>query len=136
MNPRFLLDTHILVHWLSAQKKLSREQLRVLREAVRRREPVAISAITLLEIAVLFGEGHTRAKAPVDEIFNQLEFELNPALHIVPFTVQVAAEVAAIGGALPDPADRAIVCTARVHGFRLITSDRRIIDSNLVPVVI
>jgi len=134
LSPRFLLDTHILVHWLSAQKKLSREQLRVLREAVRHREPVAISAITLLEIAVLFGEGHTRAKAPTDELFNQLE--LNPALHIVPFTVEIAVEVAAIGGALRDPADRAIVCTARVHGFRLITSDRRIIDSNLVPIVI
>lgn len=101
---------------------------------MRHREPVAISAITLLEIALLFGEGSTRANAPVDEIFNQLE--LNQALQIVPFTVDVAAEVAALGGTLKDPADRAIVCTARVRKLRPITSDRRIIESKLVPVVI
>ena len=134
MNPRFLLDTHILVHWLAAPKKLSREQLRVLREAVRHREPVAISAITLLEIAVLFGEGSTRSDVPMDRIFDSLE--ANPAFQIVPFTLDVASEVAAIGGALRDPADRAIVCTARIRNLRLVTSDRRIIDSNLVPVVI
>lgn len=134
MNPRCLLDTHILVHWLAAPKKLSREQLRVLREAVRHREPVAISAITLLEIAVLFGEGSTRSDVPIEEIFDNLAS--NPAFQIVPFTLEVASEVAALGGALRDPADRAIVCTARIRNLRLVTSDRRIIDSNLVPVVI
>jgi PIN domain nuclease of toxin-antitoxin system len=134
LNPRFLLDTHILVHWLAAPTKLSREQLRVLREAVRRREPIAISAITLLEIAVLFGEGRTRSDVPIDQIFDNLES--NPAFQIVPFTLEVASEVAALGSALRDPADRAIVCTARIRKLRLVTSDHRIIDSNLVPVVI
>jgi PIN domain nuclease of toxin-antitoxin system len=134
LNPRFLLDTHILVHWLAAPKRLSREQLRVLREAVRRREPVAISAITLLEIAVLFGEGSTRSDVSVDSLFD--EIESNPAFQITPFTLDVASEVAAVGRALRDPADRAIVCTARVRKLRLVTSDKRIIDSNLVPVVI
>jgi PIN domain nuclease of toxin-antitoxin system len=133
LNPRFLLDTHILVHWLAAPNKLSREQLRVLREAVRRREPVAISAITLLEVAVLFGEGRTRSEVPVEQIFDHLES--NPAFQIVPFTLDVASEIAALGSALRDPADRAIVCTARIRKFRLVTSDRRIIDSNLVPVI-
>lgn len=65
MNARLLLDSHVVVRWLTAPKKLSREQVRVLREAVRRREPVAVSAITLLEIAVLFGEGTTRSDVPV-----------------------------------------------------------------------
>jgi PIN domain nuclease of toxin-antitoxin system len=35
---------------------------------------------------------------------------------------------------LLDPADRTIVATARVHGLRLVSSDRRIIDSGLVTV--
>lgn len=134
MNLRFLLDTHILVYWLASPRKLSREQLRVLREAARHKEPVAISAITLLEIAVLFGEGGRRHVTPAAAILNKVE--PNPAFRIVPFTVDIATEVAAIGDALRDPADRAIVCTARAHGLRLVTSDRRIIDSNLVPVVI
>lgn len=63
------------------------------------------------------------------------ELESNPAFHIEPLTIEVAAEVAALGDALRDPADRAIVCTARVRGLRLLTSDRRIVDSQLVPVV-
>ena len=133
MSPRFLLDTHIVVRWLAAPKRLSREQTRVLRDAVRRREPVAISAITLLEIAVLFGEGSTRSDIPVDELFSELES--NPAFQIIPLTVDVAAEVAGLGGFLRDPADRAIVSTARIRRLRLLTSDERIIDSNLVPVV-
>jgi PIN domain nuclease of toxin-antitoxin system len=50
--------------------------------------------------------------------------------------VEVAAEVAALGGYLRDPADRAIVSTARVRRLKLVTSDQRIIDSGLVPVVV
>lgn len=133
LNPRFLLDTHIVVRWLAAPKKLSREQTRVLRDAVRRHEPVAISAITLLEIAVLFGEANTRSDIPLDGLLS--EIDSHPAFQIVPLTVEVAAEVAALGGSLRDPADRAIVATARVRRLRLITSDQRIIGSGLVPVV-
>jgi PIN domain nuclease of toxin-antitoxin system len=95
---------------------------------------VAISAITLLEIAVLFGEGRTRSDIPLDELFE--EFASNPAFQIIPLTADVAAEVAALGGSLRDPADRAIVATARVRRLRLVTSDQRIIDSALVPIVV
>jgi PIN domain nuclease of toxin-antitoxin system len=133
LKPRFLLDTHIVVRWLVTPKKLSRDQTRVLREAIRRREAVAVSAITLLEIAILFGEGSTRSDVPVQELLSELES--NPAFQIEPLTMDVAAEVAALGGSLRDPADRAIVGTARVRKLRLLTSDRRIIDSKLVPVV-
>ncbi|MGH9695769.1 MAG: type II toxin-antitoxin system VapC family toxin, partial [Bryobacteraceae bacterium] len=109
MNPRFLLDTHILVYWLAGPKKVSREQLRVLREAVRRSEPLAVSAVTLLEIAVLFGKGSTRSDIPVETLLSKVESD--PVFQIVPFTVDVASEVAALGSALRDPSDRAIVCT-------------------------
>jgi len=40
-----------------------------------------------------------------------------------------------MGNALRDPADRAIVATARVHRLRLVTSDQRIIESKLVLVI-
>ena len=104
----------------------------MLRDAVGHHEPVAISAITLLEIAVLFGEGAARTEIAA-ELFEDLAS--NPAFRILPLTVEVAAEVAALGPSLRDPADRAIVSTARVLNLKLITSDRRIIDSGLVPVV-
>ena len=133
MKLRLLLDTHIVVRWLASPKKLSREQARVLREAVRQREPVGVSAVTLLELAVLFGEGRAKSIVAVDELLQDLE--ANPAFAILPLTVAVAAEVAAMGDALRDPADRAIVATARLEKLRLVTSDQRIIESGLVPVV-
>jgi PIN domain nuclease of toxin-antitoxin system len=134
LSPRFLLDTHVVVRWLAAPRKLSREQARVLRDAVRRRESLAVSAITLLEIAILFGQGSARSGIPVEKLLDELES--SPVFQIVPLTVDVAAEVAALGGSLRDPADRAMVATARVRRLRLLTSDQRIIESGLVPVVV
>lgn len=123
----------MLVRWLTAPGRLSREQARVLRAAARHGDQLALSAVTLLEIAVLFGEGSTRLKVPVQELFGSIES--SGAFYIIPFDVELAAEVAALGDALRDPADRAIVATARVHRLRLVTSDQRIIESKLVPVV-
>jgi PIN domain nuclease of toxin-antitoxin system len=93
-----------------------------------------VSAITLLEIALLFSEGRIRSDIPVDELLGQLEE--NPAFQVLPLTASVAVEVAALNGSLRDPADRVIVATARLRKLRLITSDQRIIESKLVPVVI
>ena len=127
-----MLDTHIVIRWLAAPKKLSCEQTRVLRDAFRRHEPVALSAITLLEIAVLPSKGSGRNIA-ANEIFAALN--ANPSFEILPLTIDIALEIAALGNSLRDPADRAIVSTARVHNLRLLTSDQRIIDIKLVPVV-
>ena len=58
-----------------------------------------------------------------------------PRFEIIPLTTDVAREVAALGDSLRDPADRAIVATARIHRMRLLTADQRIIQSDLVPVI-
>jgi PIN domain nuclease of toxin-antitoxin system len=92
-----------------------------------------LSAVTLLEIAVLSGVGGTRLQVPVRELFAALDS--SAGFQVVPIDVGIAAEVAALGDMLRDPADRAIVATARVHRLRLVTSDQRIIGSKLVPVV-
>jgi PIN domain nuclease of toxin-antitoxin system len=54
---------------------------------------------------------------------------------IIPIDIDIAFEVAALGDALRDPADRTTVATARVHRLTLVTSDQRIIESKLVPVI-
>ena len=133
MLPRFLLDTHIVARWLAEPKRLSREQMRVLNEAMRRRSPVAISAITLLELAVLLSDKSHRLKTGMEEMFAELTG--NPIFRVLPITVEIAEEVYRLGDGLRDPADRAIVATARVHRLQLLTSDQRIIDSRLTSVV-
>ena len=132
MLPRLLLDTHIVVRWLIDNRKLSREQFRVLQTAVRHTEPVALSAMSLLEIAVLNSEGKLKLKTSLNEFFTDLQ--ARPVFQILPLTYEVATEAASLGN-LRDPADRAIVATARAHRFTLMTSDQRIIESKLVPVI-
>jgi predicted nucleic acid-binding protein len=58
----------------------------------------------------------------------------NPLFRILPLTDEVALDAASLG-VLRDPADRAIAAAARVHRLRLLTPDRRIIESKLVPAV-
>jgi PIN domain nuclease of toxin-antitoxin system len=130
--PRFLLDTHVAIRWLIEARKLSREQIRALEGAVRRTEPVGLSAISLLEIAVLTSDRKSRLKASMNEIFEALQ--ASQVFRVLPLTYEVAAEAALLGN-LRDPADRAIVATARVHRLTLVTSDQRIIESKLVPTV-
>ena len=122
-----------MVRWLADPKKLSREQVRILNEVIRRRETVAISAITLLEIALLSGTGPLRMKLSMDEVFAELE--ASPVFRILPLSIEIAKEAWFLGATLRDPADRVIVATARVHGLRLLTSDQRIIESNLASTV-
>jgi PIN domain nuclease of toxin-antitoxin system len=129
---RFLLDTHVVVRWLSEPKRLSKEQTRVIQESVRRGEPLGLSAITLLEIAILLSGGSTKIKSSIGELF--ATFEDETSFRILPLTTTVAEEAGGLTG-LHDPADRAIVATARVHGLRLLTSDQRIIEANLVSVI-
>ena len=63
------------------------------------------------------------------------KLQMDPVFVLLPITVEIAADVATMGGTLSDPADRAIVATARVHRLRLVTSDQRIVESKLVSVV-
>jgi PIN domain nuclease of toxin-antitoxin system len=113
-------------------RKLSRNQTRVLESAVERGEPIAFSAISLIEISVLASGRRPVLELPLEEFF--IDLSSNPVFRLLPLTYEVAQEVSSMD-VLRDPADRAIVATARVHRLRLITSDQRIIESKLVPVV-
>jgi len=119
-----------VIRWLVEPEQLSQDQNRMLTAAVRRSEPLALSAISLIEIAVIHGG---RVRAPVSKILQALES--SSGFIVVPIDIEIATEVAAMGDSLRDPNDRVIVATARIHRLRLVTSDQRIINSKLVPVV-
>lgn len=86
--------------------------------------------MSLLEVALLSSEG--RLENRLEDVLGTLESD--PFFLILPFSYEIASEFALLRN-LRDPGDRAIVATARVHGLRLVTSDQRIIESNLVPVI-
>jgi PIN domain nuclease of toxin-antitoxin system len=129
---RTLLDTHILIRRLVEPNKLSRQQARLIDETEHDGHQSAVSAFSLVEIALLSIAGKV-PRGHLRFLFEQLNS--NPALCVLPLTTDVAREIAAMGGTLRDPADQTIVATARVHRLRLITSDQRIIDSDLVSTV-
>jgi PIN domain nuclease of toxin-antitoxin system len=133
VTPEFLLDTHVVVRWLIEPRKLSKDQGRVLRTEIKSERPLAIAAMTLLEIAALTVGGRVQSKGDPNELLNRLE--ASPSVIVLPITFEIASEFAAIAHSLRDPADRAIVATARVHRLRLLTSDEAIIDSRLVATI-
>jgi PIN domain nuclease of toxin-antitoxin system len=132
MTPRLLLDTHVVVRWLMDSKRLARPQWKALEFAVKRREPVALSAISLLEISVMVSDGRLKLKRGLAELFADLE--ANPVFQVVPLSYAIALEAGSLS-MLRDPADRTVVATARTHRLQLVTSDQRIIESKLVAVI-
>jgi PIN domain nuclease of toxin-antitoxin system len=131
--PEFLLDTHVVVRWLIEPRKLSKDQSRILRTETNRGRPLALAAMTLLEIAALTAGGRVRSKGDANELLSRLE--ASPSVVVLPITFEIASEFAALAHSLRDPADRAIVATARVHRLRLLTSDETIVDSRLVTTI-
>jgi PIN domain nuclease of toxin-antitoxin system len=94
---------------MAEPKKLSKNQFRTLEQAVRLRHPVAISAITPIEIALLFTDGSLRIKTTTAAgLFDELS--ANPTFQILPLSFEIAEEVLKIGRALR--ADRTIAATA------------------------
>lgn len=126
-----LLDTHIILHWIVGSRQLTRNQTKAIDTASLRGEPLGISAASLLEVAILIDLGRVKIHGPVDEFLHVLEL---PPYRVYPLTADVAFEA---GGfrMLKDPTDRVIAATARVNGLRLVTSDQRIIASNLVSTI-
>jgi len=97
-----------------------------------RGERLAYSAMSLLEIALFVKGDRLVLTAPLDEFFRDLNAD--PAFCLLQLTYEVAVDAASLDS-LRDPADRTIAATARVHRLRLVTSDQRIIESGLVPVL-
>lgn len=131
---KLLLDTHVLLWWLTRSPGLTRRQERVLEEASGDR-PVYVSDISLWEIATLASLGRIRLRRPPRD---WLEAAVSPPLvRRISLSPAIAAEVAELPEAFHrDPADRIIVASARTAGAAVVTQDRRIIESALVETIV
>lgn len=130
---KHLLDTHIVVWWLTEDRKLSKAHARLLERSERAGVPLGVSAITLWEIAKLVERGRIELAQGLDESLEQLAAATS--VTILPLTARIAAESTRLGARFPsDPTDQLIAATARVHGLALVTVDQRIIDAGVVAV--
>ena len=81
---------------------------------------------------MLHGLGRIRLSLPLREWLERATAP--PRVRRCGISPAIAAEVVSFPQSFPrDPADRIIVATARVLGATLLTSDGRIIDSEMVP---
>jgi PIN domain nuclease of toxin-antitoxin system len=129
-----LLDTHILLWWRTGTGRLTPAQTRTLEDHERKGWPLAISAITLWELANLVAAGRRQISLPLDSWLE--EIENHPLITVLPLTARIVAESVQLGADFhKDPADRIIVATARCHGMRLVTADERIRRWGRVPLV-
>lgn len=117
-----LLDTHVLV-WLKVEPaKLSPRASEAIR-AARQSEGLAISAITLWELAWLVTHGRLTFGGTVDAFVE----EMSSRTAIRPITCQIAVLANQLPATYPsDSGDRLIGATALAEGIALVTKDRTI----------
>ena len=117
-----LLDTHILI-WLKVEpSKLSAGASEAI-QAARQNDGLAISAITLWEVAWIATHGRLDFVGTVDALLERFSLGIS----ICPITTKIAV----LANQLPptysnDPSDRLIGATALAEGIALVTKDRTI----------
>ncbi len=118
-----LLDTHIVVWLAFDESQLSKNARAAINDARQRGEGLAISDISLLELATLASKGRIRLDISLESFLREVEARFV----ILPISGRACVRVLGLPATYPkDPADRIIGATALVEGLPLLTADREI----------
>jgi len=123
-----LLDTHVWLWYLRGDQHLRARTRRLIDASL---EACWLSPITIWETGILL----ERRKIRVPGGF-RVWLERNRRrvpLREAPLNEAVALEVFDLDLAHRDPADRFLAATARVYDLKLLTADRKLLDSASVP---
>lgn len=127
-----LVDTHVVV-WLAFDKdQISRKARTAIDDARKNADGLAISDITLLELATLAKKGRIRLNISLESFLREVESRFV----VLPITGRACARAIGFPATYPkDPADRIIGATALVEGLSLLTADRKIHRSRAIQTI-
>jgi len=127
-----LVDTHVVVWLAFDQERVSKKARNAINESRGSAEGLAISDITLLELATLASKARIRLDISVESFLQEIESRFV----ILPMSGRVCARAVGLPLSFPkDPADRIIAATALVEGLCLLTADREIRRSRVVQTI-
>ena len=121
-----VIDTHVLVWWVSESGTLSTAAKRAIKNATKSGSEVLISSISAWEIAMLVEKGRLVLSMDVERWLD--EVAQIDGVRFVPVDNEIGIKSAVLPGTFhKDPADRMIVATARKLAVPLVTADEKII---------
>lgn len=127
-----LVDTHVVVWLAFDQDQISRKARTAIDDARKNADGLAISDITLLELATLASKGRIRLDISIESFLQEVESRFV----ILPINGRACARAMGLPASYPkDPADRIIGATALVEGLFLLTADREIRRSRAVQTI-
>ena len=122
-----ILDTHVLLWWVSGERALSRKAAKLIERNLKTERSILISSISAWEIAMLAANGRLVLSMDIDSWL--ADVSRIPAVAFVAVDNSVAVKSAQLPGDFhKDPADRMIVALARHLSLELITADEKILQ--------
>ena len=132
-EPLIVLDTHVLIWWLSGDASLSRAAKLAVAKAAKGNEVVA-SAVSVLEIVTAHRRGRLRFAAPLEQWL--ADARRLPELRFEPVSAEIAQLAGSFGDDMHgDPADRIIAATAITLNVLLVSADGKLRASRAVKTI-
>ena len=125
----YAADTHVLAWYWAGSGRLSPVAREILDGAVRSLHEIIISPLVLAELVIIA----EKQRVTFDLAAGSALLKNTPGYRLVALTAPTALRTQQLT-TLPDIHDRLIVATALEYGATLLTADRSIIASGIVPV--
>jgi len=127
-----LVDTHVVVWLVLDAERVSAKARSAISEARKSANGLAISGVSLLELATLASKGRIQLNISLESFLQEIESRFI----VLPISGRVCARAMALPATYPkDPADRIIGATALVEGLSLVTADREIRRSRALQTI-